>query len=293
MVCIDHILYPTLPPIPTTQLAPTPPGTCARVAAGKKATLPFSILVGTAGNGRVSGVLQLSLTGANGRKIVTPVPFSFNLAKPISTGTRNTLFLLLLLAGVGAPILLLYYFAYRSATLEIPPGLRAARIRVRVFADGSIRRITSFGATPPLTLVEQDFEDAETEPGRVPWLEWHDLEIFARLPRNPLSPPLGQVAVRGQYVTASDGVLRGGRSGTFGRVPLALPGTWIFALDPDNTAGDEHIPAVDGTLTVFIAAGAPFVDQAPRVMKSLTQFFAQLARQIDTHGDWALTAGRS
>ena len=99
--------------------------------------------------------------------------------------------------------------------------------------------------------------------------------------------------MRGQYVTASDGVLRGGRRRDVRPRSLALPGTWIFALDPDDTAGDDHIPAIDGTLTVFIAAGAPFVDQAPRVMRSLTQFFAQLARQIDGRGFRPRTAGRS
>lgn len=292
-VCINQVSYPTLPPVPTTQLASTPIGTCAQVAPGKKTTLAFSVLVGTEGDGRVSGLLDLRLTGAGGKRIVTTVPFTFNITKPISTSTRNTLFLLLLVGGVGAPILFLYYFAYRSAALEIPPGVRAARIRVRVFADGSIRRLVETGEAPPLALVESDFEDAGTVPGTVRFLEWHDLEFFARVPRNPLSPPLGQVSVRGQYVTASDGVLRGGRRGTFGRVPLALPGAWVFALDPEANAGDEHLQAVDGTLTVFIAAGAPFVDQAPRVMYSLTQFFAQLARRIDTRAGAPLTSGRS
>ena len=211
----------------------------------------------------------------------------------MSTGKRAGVFLVLLLAGVGAPLLILFFFAYQSAAFEIPPGVRAARIRVRVFADGTIRRLESSGATPPLELIETDFEDAGLAPGRVRSITWHDLAFHARSPRNPFGPPIGEVSVRGQYVTASGGVLRGGKRGTLGRVALALPGTWVFALDPEGDGGDEHLRAVDGALTVFIAAGAPFVDQAPRVMRSLTQFFAELARRIDTHGGRSLTANRS
>ena len=64
---------------------------------------------------------------------------------------------------------------------------------------------------------------------------------------------------------------------------LFRSGTWIFELDPgDVVEGDRR--AVDGTVTVFIAAGAPFAEQAPRVMRSFTGFFAGLARSIrDRH----------
>lgn len=281
-VCIDRVSYPTLPPIPVADLVATPAGTCANVGPGGKATLGFTVQLGSQADGRVNGLIELRVTGVGNKHFQTAIPFTFKISRTVSSGKRAGVFVILLLAGIAAPLLILFFFGYRGAAFEIPDGLRAARIRVRVFGDGSIRRLEASGATPPLALEEADFDDAGTALGRARTIKWNDLEFRARSPRNPFGPPIGEVDVTGQYVTASDGVLRGGRRGTIGRVPLALPGTWVFALDPDGDASDEHMQAVDGTLSVFIAAGAPFVDQAPRVMHSLTDFFAELARRIDT-----------
>ena len=167
VVCIDHILYPTLATRAEDPARTDPTRHVRSRRRGQEGDAAVLDPRRDRGDGRVSGVLELSLTGANGRKSVTPVPFTFNLAKPISTGTRNTLFLLLLLAGVGTPILFLYYFAYRSAAIDIPPGLRAPG------SGSSVRRrqhsaACSFGATPPLTLVERDFAGCRDRTGAGP-----------------------------------------------------------------------------------------------------------------------------
>src|SRR5439155_17713135 len=154
-----------------------------------------------------------------------------------------------------------------------------------------LSRHEASGPAPPLSFVEDDFESAGTAPCRQRSFMLDDLEFRARRPANPFATPHGEVAVDGRYVTASDGVLRGRRHVTKGRVPLALPGTWVFTLDPEGADDAGQMRAVDGTVTVFIAAGAPFVDQAPRVMRSLTQFFAQLADRIDTRVDESAAGG--
>jgi hypothetical protein len=64
-------------------------------------------------------------------------------------------------------------------------------------------------------------------------------------------------------------------------VPLTLPGTWVFALDSATEHVDDGVRAVDGTVSVFIAAGAPFRQQAPRMMRSLRDFFQQLTQSLE------------
>ncbi len=247
------------------------------VKAGEQATIPFTVDVLAQSYGRVNGQIHLVLTGASEKKTAYVLPFTFSITRPVSAATRNTLFFVLLLAGLIAPLLLLMFLSYRAAMFEHQPGLRAARLRVRVFADGTMRRIEETGA-PPLTFVESDFEDAGIPPGRVRSFVWHDLMFHARWSWNPFAAPHGEVSVKGQYVTASDGSLRGRRHLTKGRVLLALPGTWIFALDPASEDDDADVRAVDGTVSVFIAAGAPFLQQAPRMMRSLREFFVQTHR---------------
>jgi hypothetical protein len=154
-------------------------------------------------------------------------------------------------------------------------------MRVRVFADGTMRRLEVNGPSLPLSFEEQDFEDAGIQAGRTRAFEWWDLSFEARWSWNPFAAPHGEVSVANRYVTASDGVLPGSRHFTKGRVPLALPGTWVFALDPASAQEDDGVRAVDGTVSVFIAAGAPFRQQAPRMMQSLRDFFRQLTQQLE------------
>src|SRR6266550_9311329 len=234
--------------------------------------------------GRVNGRIHLTMTGAGGKKTEAIVPFTFSLTRSISTTTRNTLFFILLLGGVIAPLLLLLALGYRAAAFKHPAGLRAARMRVRVFADGTMRRLEDTGASPPLSFEEADFEDAGIPSGRVRSFDWCDLVFDARWSWNPFAAPNGEVSVDGQYVTASEGVLQGRRHLTKGRVPLALPGTWVFALDPETEQADDGVRAVDGTVSVFIAGGAPFRQQAPRMMKSLRDFFVQVTQRLEASG---------
>jgi hypothetical protein len=278
-VCLEAVDYPTSPPIDASQLVSTREGTCADVAAGRRAELPFAVHVRQQAYGRVEGRLHLVLTGANGRTTAAVVPFTFTMVRPVDTATRNELFVLLLAVGVVSPLVLLWVLGFRSAAFLLPGGVRAARLRVRVFPDGSLRRLEPSGEAPPFAFVEDDFHDAGIPPGRVRSFDWIDLRFDARGPLNPFVAPHGEVSVDGQFVTASEGVLRTRRSVTKGRVPLTLPGVWVFVLDPPIEQ-PKDVRGLDGTVTVFIAPGAPFAVQAPRVMHSLEQFFRELATRI-------------
>ncbi|MFM8972649.1 MAG: hypothetical protein ACKOOG_08420 [Actinomycetota bacterium] len=279
-VCVLRVTFAGATPIAADELRPgTRAGTCVPVAADGRARLGISVDVGAEGNGRVNGQLVLRVTGVNGRTLDTSVPFAFSVLPPVDAGARNLLFVVLLLAGIAAPLLLLLALARRDAAFVHPPGLRAARLRVRVYADGGLRRLTSSGEAPPLDFAEHDFVDAGLEPGRAHRFNWAELGFRAVWSWNPFAEPYGVVTAAGRFVTASEGTVAGAGPETDGRVPLTLPGTWIFELDPgDIVEGDRR--AVDGTVTVFIAAGAPFAEQAPRVMRSFTGFFAELAAAI-------------
>jgi hypothetical protein len=289
VVCLDRVEYPTAPPVPAAKLVATPSGTCVKVAAGGRAQLVFTVDVKAEADGRVNGRVHFTMTGLGGKKTEAVVPFTLALTHSISTTTRNTLFFVLLLGGVVAPLLLLLALGNRAAAFMHPAGLRAARIRVRVFADGTMRRLEESGASPPLSFEETDFDDAGIDVGRVRSFEWCDLIFDARWSWNPFAAPHGEVSVDGHYVTASDGVLSGRRELTKGRVPLTLPGTWVFALDSATERVDDGLRAVDGTVSVFIAAGAPFRQQAPRMMKSLRDFFRQLIESLESAASEART----
>ena len=78
-----------------------------------------------------------------------------------------------------APLAFLLLLGHRAAAFEHPPGLRAARLRVRVFADGRLRRLEASGPSPPLSFVEDDFGSAGTAPGRQRSFTLDDLEFRA------------------------------------------------------------------------------------------------------------------
>ena len=281
-VCLSSVGYQNSP-IDVTRLSSTRNGTCVRVAAGRRTQLAFAVNAGEQADGRVSGRLHLQLTGSNGRTSEQFERFTFTMSRTVNTAKRNQLFFVFFIAGLLVPLLMLMWMGSRAAAFQLPTGIRVAHLRVRLFRDGSMRRIDEGGTTPPFSLDESDFEAAEVPAGRVRSFTWNELAFEARWSVNPFAAPHGEVSVPGQFVTASEGVFRGRRRSTKGRVPLTLPGVWVFALDPAPEEVDADLPGVDGTVTVFIAAGAPFVMQAPRVMRSLLAFFAVLATRIDTH----------
>ncbi len=278
-VCIDRTEYSTRPPVPVDRLT-TARDTCVAVPRNANVTLPFAVRVGMRGEGRVRGVVYLRVTGPRGRAEMSAVPFTFSITRPVSAATRNGAFVVLLLFGLLAPLVLLWILGARAARFRHAPGLRVAQLRIRVFADGTMRRIGSDEAFPPLTFEDADFVDAGIEPGTTRAFRSHGLEFVARQSLNPFLPPYGCVRVPHRFVTASEGVLGGSGEVTTGRVPLVLAGTWIFVLDPAPAGDDSDLRAADGTVTAFIAAGAPFADQAPRMLASLRSFFADLAARV-------------
>lgn len=276
-VCITGIDWLATPPVPVTDLETTPVGTCARVGPNGRAELPFTVSVRTLGYGRVSGEVRLVVSGA-GTPATIVEPFAFSISAPVNAATRNLVFVALFAAALLVPLGLLWAMSRQAAVFRQPAGLRAARVDVRVYPDGTVRRFDGDGVAVPLELRPSDFVDAHVTEGRTRAFAWRDLEFAARWSWNPFAAPHGEVHTDGAHVAASEGTLRGRRRTTNGRVALTLPGTWIFTLGPP--VDDPGTRVVEGTVTAFVLADASFDYQAERIVESVRGFFGRVAQRL-------------
>jgi hypothetical protein len=136
-------------------------------------------------------------------------------------------------------------------------------------AGQPVRRVGPAGREPDLTFHTTDFEALREGSHRSRTLRWRDLRFRAHPPRNPFAPPVGVVEASRPLACGSVGhpIERAAR------VPLALPGTWVFLL------GDEDESWIGGELVVFLA-DAPAEPQIERVVVSVHEQLPVLANEL-------------
>lgn len=236
-------------------------------------------------DGRVAGVLHLvARDDDTGATLPIDVPFEFTLARDIDP-TRLWVALLILIGfGVALPIAVLYGMNRWNARFEDPQLVRRWSGDVRLSNRGELTDAQG----GPLALAFSDFSPLNVA-GRTTRLgagEHVRLDAVAtgsvfRSPRtfrllDFLQGPHGEATgSKDTPVTAGapTNADRSWRGGNLHEVPLALPGTWVFArtrveyvgqerragksdvdLAPTRSGSEARIEALLGELTLFVAA---------------------------------------
>jgi hypothetical protein len=283
----------------------TSEATCVELEPGEAREFELGIAPESAAEGRAEGSIAAFFAVPGEDVVRVTVPIAFDLAPPISEARRVGIFFAILLPGVLAPIGALVLVNRVLARFEPSAHVQVARVPVaversfgrimRVYATANadsatagapVRRVGPDGPEDgPVVLVE-DFAPFQEGRERSRVLRWRDLRFRAEAPRSPFGVPSGRV-------TAPDPVATGGVTTPVSRearLPLALPGTWVFVLDragrsdPPSEGIGGVATAIDttwisGDLVVFLA-DAPAADQLVEMLAAINDQLPAVANDV-------------
>ncbi|HEX5614030.1 MAG TPA: vWA domain-containing protein [Acidimicrobiia bacterium] len=261
-----------------------------------RATVEFEVRVEprAIGEGTAAGTIPVFLSavdeGDAPEVLEVSLPITFDMSPPINEARRLGLFAVILLAGILGPIVAVALLNVALARFEPAADALVARVPVqversfsrimRVFAQASdhpagraIRRLGPGGETDELTLSLAEFERLRTGAERSRTVEWDDLLFQAEAPRNPFGTPFGTVLSRSPIVAGNVAT----PINRDARIPLALPGTWVFVLR-DLGAGDAE-SWIAGDL-VIVLAESDAEAQLPRVLAAVDAQLPTLANDL-------------
>jgi len=222
---------------------------CLKIAQGKNAELILSFTPQQSQRGLATGTLKLATKSVNLDDIrAVSIPFDAQLVKPASAGTAWAIFALLLLLGVGIPLLAFYltnYLVGKFAPLQL---LQSCSVPINLSETAAMRSGSQTGSR---ILVAEDFNNHGFVPhastARLRAFTCNGVDFKSQVSKNPFRPPSGVARVANTQVFGSD---RGNSSGSAGKIPLWVTGEWVFIPDP---VADTEAP-VTGMLIAFVLA---------------------------------------
>lgn len=271
-------------------------------------------------SGKVEGVLTLLVENERTDQVIpVEIPVEFNLTPEVNDAVLWLMFLAMVLIGLGAPLILLYFLNRWGAEFESPHLVLVSTRPVRVTATGEIQ-VLDGDRVLPFEPTYSEFEPAGL-PGRTAEIPLTGAELRAKAVGgfrksfrvlNLLEGPHGEaVADLGGPIVGGAPTGAGGhwRDRTIQQVPLALPGTWLFAPEAAITADDGRssanvfgfdadlddldeelsddlaveVVALDGKMTLFLDAGAQADDidaLARRARIELSPMMGELVRLV-------------
>jgi hypothetical protein len=225
------------------------------VPAKKPTTIVIEATPAGRAAGTVSGTVEVFEKVQGAEETTTQIPFRFDMARGVDEARRLLLALVLLIAGLGLPLAVLFVINAVGARFQALDAVRGAAIPVRV--KGSTVQRTDASYPRPLALRAEDFVSLAAT-GHDRRFTFGGVVFRARASRNPFGGTIALAAPEGGAEK-----LKGGEGS---RVELdpSLAGSWIFLLDAERTrrAGKGDI---DGLLIAFVAEG----DLAPQVNRML------------------------
>ena len=225
---------------------------CLKIVAGESRSVEVRVRPEAPSEGVVRGVLTVHVSAKDEiDELPVSVPFSFDVAPPIDQVTRAGLFVAILLPGVLLPVGVLMLVNRRLARFEAPSRVVVARVPVSVerTVDRVVRAYTAQedAAVPIRTRSAGGIRDGlHVDPSllvslgegarRVKTVSHEGLTIHARASRHPFGEPYGSVQCDRPF--AAGGPLSAS-SDAPDRLPLALPGSWVFVLGGVPRAGED------------------------------------------------------
>lgn len=222
------------------------PKQCIPVPAKKATTIVLEATPTGRGSGTVSGTIQVyEKAQGTDKASTTEIPFRFDMARGVDEAQRLLLTVVLLIAGLGIPVLALLLINALTARFQALDAVRGAAIPVRVVGSGVQRTDGSF--PKPLALRPEDFGSLAAT-GNHRRFTFGGVVFRAQASRNPFEGTVAMAAPEGGAEK-----LKGGEGS---RVELdpGLAGSWIFLLDAERTRRAQK-GDVEGLLLVFVAEG--------------------------------------
>ena len=246
------------------------PTDCIKVPARQQ----VHVLIQATPEGRASGTIRGDITvfeKVEGREkpTVTQVPFRFDQARGVDQAQRLFLSFLLLMVGLGLPMVALLIINAVTARFQSLDAVRGTAMPISV-SGKSISRTD--GPYPrPLSLREADFGSLATA-GNDRSFTFGGVHFRAQASRNPFGATVAMAAPEGGAEKLK------GRAGSKVELDPGLAGSWIFLLDSDKTRRAAKGDA-EGLLLAFVAEG-DINTQTNRMMPDITDRLPATASRL-------------
>lgn len=221
---------------------------CLQIPEGEDADLQLQFTADEPQRALATGSVVLGTRSANANEVrLVEVDLDAQLVKPASVGVAWILFALMLLVGVGVPVLLFYLANYMVAKFAPLRLMAGCAVRMAI-TETSVERLD-----PPSgdRLVHQDdFHPVGGGSEQPRSFSFAGVDFEARTSRNPLRPPDGHATKPGRAVVGS--ARHAGSNREDGRIPLWVTREWVFV--PDEAAAEDEDGPVAGTLIAFLPA---------------------------------------
>ena len=242
---------------------------CIDVPAGKGTRVAIEATPAGRASGTVTGTIQVFERVEGKKATTTEVPFRFDMARGVDQARRLLLSLLLLVAGLGLPMLALILLNALTARFQVLDAVQGTALPVQVKGKSIFRTDGSYPR--PLSLRADDFGSLAAA-GNDRRFTFGGVEFRARASRNPFGATIAMAAPEGGAEKLK------GKAGSRVELDPGLAGSWIFLLDSDKTRrapkGD-----VEGLLIAFVADG-DIAAQTSRMMPDVTDRLPDTASRL-------------
>jgi hypothetical protein len=213
---------------------------CLKIKKGGAEELELRFTSSESLRGLATGQLQLGTRSleANRNRPAT-VSLDVQLVKPANAGVAGALFAILMLIGVGLPILAFYVTNFIVGKFAPRSLMMGGSVKVKL-TETSVERLEP--AVGGALLLPEDFSalGGDSKPSKS--FDYSGVHFRAAVSRNPFSPPFGKASVAGQAAIGSDRS-SGGTAGTAARIPLWISKEWLFI--PDSVSSQSAASSAD------------------------------------------------
>jgi hypothetical protein len=288
-VCLKGFTPRNLPP-GVDSLSLESQGSCFTVAEGSTRSIDVALSAAESGTGVATGFLEVDLIASDGSEPLTQsVPVSFQMLRAPNRPAQIGLFIALLAAGIGLPLLGFWLVSRALTTFGSLDRTQWADVRATLGANGLTRAEAGNGPPgAPFVFEQRDWEYVGGSRARKLSVGRHG-PVDTRVLHRTFSLSDATVRVPGADVVGSQGTMMR-RSSTTAVIPLELSPSWAFVVDDvhfpsgvDVAVADADQPPGDAEVTGRVIA---FLDDRHEWMQRAEQLSYEVAGSLsDRLGD--------